>query len=450
MRFPTDFLWGAATSAYQIEGAVAEDGRGESIWDRFSHTPGKTFAGQTGDVASDHYHRWAQDVALMAEMGLKAYRFSIAWPRILPSGSGAPDERGVAFYDRLVDALLEHGITPAVTLDHWDLPQRLQDRGGWASRDTLGAFEAYAALMFERLGDRVPIWMTHNEPWVVAVLGYLKGIHAPGHTDLQAALDVTHHLNLSHGLAVRRFRELVPQGQIGIALSLAATYPKSETDADREAAHASDGYTNRWFLDPLLRGRYPDDMVERFAGAGAEPLRAVRDGDMAVVATPIDFLGVNYYFRRLISAGGGEFGWTVQEHGEPGVHTSDIGWEFHPDGLYDLLVGIHREYGSLAMYVTENGTALHDVVGPDGRVRDPRRIDYLRRHLLAAGRALSDGVDLRGYFVWSLLDNFEWAMGYPPRFGLVHVDYETQRRTPKESAAWYSEVIRSGWVPDDA
>ena len=448
MRFPSGFLWGAATSAYQVEGAVAQDGRGESIWDRFSHTPGRTFAGQTGDVAADHYHRWAEDVRQMAVMGLRAYRFSIAWPRIMPGGTGRVEERGVAFYDRLVDALLEHGITPAATLYHWDLPQAIQDRGGWANRDTVEAFEAYAAVVFERLGDRVPIWITHNEPWVVAFLGHLKGIHAPGVRDLQAALDVTHHLNLSHGRVVERYREAGLHGEIGITLSLAATYPKTQTDADRAAAHASDGYTNRWFLDPVLRGSYPPDMVERFRAAGADPLRAVRDGDLRTAAASTDFLGVNYYFRRLVSAGGGEFGWTVQEHAEPGVHTSDIGWEFYPDGLYDLLTSLHRDYGAPAIYVTENGTALDDAVGPDGRVTDPRRIDYLRRHFLAAARAMADGVDLRGYFVWSLLDNFEWAMGYPPRFGLVHVDYETLERTPKESASWYAEVIGSGEVVD--
>lgn len=441
MPFPKDFLWGVATASYQIEGAVDAGGRGPSIWDTFSHTPGKVENGETGDVACDHYHRYAEDVDLMAELGIKAYRFSMAWPRLFPDGAGQLNRKGLDFYQRLVDRLLERDITPAITLYHWDLPQALQDRGGWANRDTVERFADYAEAAFRALGDRVPMWITHNEPWVAAFLGNLLGIHAPGLTDLQTALDVSHHLLLSHGRAVERYHSLGLDGKIGITLSLSATYPKTDTDADREVARGSDGYTNRWFLDPVLKARYPEDMVERFTRAGAHPLAAVREGDLAVTSAPTDFLGVNYYSRRIITASDEEFGWAVQQHAEPGMHTTGVGWEVFPEGLYDLLTNLHEIYPGTPFYITENGMALDDRIGPDGAVDDPRRIDYLRGHFAAAQRAIEAGVDLRGYFVWSFMDNFEWAMSYRPRFGLVYVDYPTQRRIPKSSARWYSRVI---------
>jgi beta-glucosidase len=448
MPFPPDFLWGASTSSYQIEGAVHEDGRGPSIWDTFSHTPGNVENGDTGDIADDHYHRWADDVALMADLGLPAYHFSIGWPRLFPDGGTTLNERGLAFYDRLVDALLERNITPVVTLFHWDLPQALQDRGGWVNRDTVEAYTQYARTCFERLGDRVPIWITQNEPWVVAILGYLRGIHAPGHTNLQEMLDVSHHLLLSHGSAVQAYRSSGRTGQIGITLNLFATYPKTDTDADRAAVIGSDGYTNRRFLDPLLLGSYPQDTADIFAAAGADALAAVKDGDLATIAAPADFLGVNYYNRRVVSADTEEFGWKVEPAADPGINTSDLGWEITPEGLYDLLTRLKRDYPPIPIYITENGISLDDRIGPDGNVDDPRRIEYLRAHFEAAQGAMAEGVDLRGYFVWSLFDNFEWAMGYRPRFGLVYVDYSNgQRRIPKSSAQWYASVIRANGLP---
>ncbi len=438
--FPAGFVWGVATAAYQIEGAVADDGRGESIWDRFSHTPGRTANGDTGDVACDHYHRWPEDLELIGNLGVAAYRFSIAWPRILPDGVTPNRHGGLPFYERLVDRLLERGIDPVVTLNHWDLPQALQDRGGWTSRDTVERFADYAATVFRSLGDRVRLWITHNEPWMVAFIGHYRGVHAPGLVDLQAALRAAHHLLLSHGAAVRAFRALGAAGEIGITLNLFPTYPVSESDADREAAAASAGYTNRWFLDPIFRQAYPADTVSRFERCGAT-MDFVEDGDLPLIASPIDFLGVNYYSPRRVSASGDEFGWHVQPGTASGRPTTAIGGEIYPDGLTGLLVGLQRDYGSVPLYVTENGAAVDDQIGPDGGVHDEARIDFLERHFAAAHRALQLGVDLRGYFVWSLMDNFEWAMGYGPRLGLTYVDYATQRRIPKDSFAFYRRFI---------
>jgi beta-glucosidase len=437
--FPDGFLWGAATAAYQIEGAVAEDGRGESIWDRFTHTPGRTANGDTGDVACDHYHRWREDVELLARLGARAYRFSLAWPRLFPDGTTL-NPPGVDFYSRLVDRLLELGIAPVVTLDHWDLPQALQDRGGWVDRETVGRFADYAATAFRSLGDRVALWITHNEPWMVSFIGHLRGVHAPGLTDLDAALRAAHHLLLSHGEAVRAHRALGIAGQVGITLNLFRTYPVTDSEADRAAAVASAGYTNGWFLDPLYRAAYPAETLERFERAGAR-VDFIAPGDLAVIATPTDFLGVNYYSPRRVSAGGDEFGWVVQPAAESGGPTTAIGGEILPEALTELLVGLHQDYGPLRLYVTENGAALDDRIAPDGRVHDGARIDFLDRHFAAARRAIEQGVDLRGYFVWSLLDNFEWAMGYGPRLGIVYVDYPTQRRIPKDSFEYYRAVI---------
>jgi beta-glucosidase len=440
--FPEGFVWGVATAAYQIEGAVAEDGRGPSIWDAFSQTPGRTAGGNTGDVACDHYHRWPEDLDLLAALGVDAYRFSLAWPRILPDGR-SPNPAGLAFYDRLVDELLARGVDPVATLNHWDLPQALQDRGGWPARDTVDRFTEYAALAFGALGDRVTLWLTHNEPWMVAFIGHFRGVHAPGLTDLPAALRTAHHLLLSHGRAVHAFRSSGAGGQIGITLNLFPTYPVTDDSAAREAAAASAGYTNRWFLDPLFGRGYPADTMARFERAGA-PIDFVADGDLAAIAASADFLGVNYYSPRRVAASGDEFGWRVEPGSASGRPTTAIDGEIYPDGLTDLLVGLHRDYGTLPIYVTENGAACRDVVSADGAVHDPDRIEFLERHFVAAARAIEAGVDLRGYFVWSLLDNFEWAMGYGPRLGLVYVDYGSQRRTPKDSFAYYRNRIAGG------
>lgn len=446
VRFPDGFLWGVATSSYQIEGAVAADGRGESIWDRFSATPGATAGGATGEVACDHYHRVDADLDLMARLGVGAYRFSIAWPRLFPDGGTELNLRGLDFYQRLVDGLLERGIAPAPTLYHWDLPQALQDRGGWTARDTVDRFVHYAATVFDALGDRVSMWMTHNEPWMASFIAHYRGVHAPGTQDLQAAVRAAHHLLLSHGRAVQALRASGRDGRIGIALNLQPTYPASDRDEDRDAAWASDGYTNRWFLDPLYQARYPQDTAELFARHGAR-LDVVEDGDLTTIAEPTDFLGVNYYSCRRISAADREFGWHVEEPPPPDVPRSGMDVEIFPEGLTAVLERVHRDYGGIPLYVTENGVPyLDEPVEADGRVHDERRTAFLHDHFVAAHRAIESGVDLRGYFVWSFMDNFEWAAGYGPRFGLVHVDYDTLARTPKVSFDAYADVIRSNAV----
>jgi len=440
--FPRGFVWGAATSSYQIEGAWNEDGKGESIWDRFSHTPGKIANGDTGDVACDHYHRWREDVALMRELGLRAYRFSISWPRLLPEGYGRVNAPGLDFYNRLVDALLDAGITPFVTLYHWDLPQALQDRGGWPARATAEAFVEYADLASRSLGDRVKHWMPLNEPYISAFVGYLEGRHAPGHADMDEALAAAHHLLLAHGWAVPVIRRNAPGAQIGIALNLTAVVPASPSPADAEAARLRDGIINRWFLDPLAGRGYPADVVRHFGRS----MSFVQGGDLKSIAAPLDFLGVNYYARTIVRSDAVPESQNEPPTVLPNAERTYMGWEVCPEGLYELLIRLRRDYTFSALYITENGAAYDDRVGPDGRVEDARRIAYLKRHLLAAGRALAEGVPLRGYFVWSLLDNFEWAHGYSPRFGLVYVDYATQRRIPKSSAYWYRGVMESGRV----
>lgn len=437
LRFPEGFLWGCATAAYQIEGSPLADGAGPSIWHRFSHTPGNVERGDTGDVACDHYRRWRDDVALMRELGLKAYRFSVAWPRVLPDGRGPVNEAGLAFYHRLVDALLEADIVPFITLYHWDLPGALQDLGGWANRDVAGWFADYAALLFDRLGDRVRHWITLNEPWCVAHLGYIAGVHAPGMRDLWAGLRAVHHLLLAHGRAVQAFRASnVKEGRIGITLNLAPQYPASRSEADLAAAQRADAYQNRLFLDPIFSGRYPELLVRRFNDAWPDAPQA----DLETIATPIDFLGINYYSRGVVAHAPGAGLLETRSVAQPGPHTA-MGWEIYPEGLFELLVRIHGEYGGPTLYITENGAAFEDRLEPSGGVRDTDRLDYLRRHFLQAHRAIEAGVRLQGYFVWSLMDNFEWAHGYSKRFGIVYVDYETQRRVIKRSGYWYREVI---------
>jgi len=449
--FPDDFLWGVATSAHQIEGAFHEGGRGESIWDRFAATPGRISDGSDAAVACDHYHRWREDVRLMRWLGLGAYRFSIAWPRVLPAGRGDVNAAGLDFYDRLVDGLLEAGVRPFVTLYHWDLPQALQERGGWAARETAEAFADYAEVVARRLGDRVAHWTTHNEPWCIATLGHEHGEHAPGHTDPSEALRVAHHVLLSHGWAAERVRRSAPEAELGIVLNLAPGWPASDDPADLDAARQHDGAFNRWYLDPLFRGRYPEDAVADRIRRGhlesAEP-SWLREGDLDDIAARLDFLGVNYYGRVVVRAGAD--GCPVPVRVVPEEELTDMGWEVFPHGLHDLLVRLDREYAPPALWVTEDGAAYADRPDAEGRVADVRRIDFLRGHVAAAARAVADGVPLRGYFVWSLLDNFEWAHGYTKRFGLYWVDFATQRRLPKDSAFWYREVVRTNAVEDDA
>jgi beta-glucosidase len=433
--FPADFVWGAATASYQIEGAANEDGRGESVWDRFCATPGKVRNGDTGAIACDFYHRYRDDIALMRELGLDAFRFSIAWPRVLPDGKGRINEAGLDFYDKLVDELLGNGIAPYVTLFHWDTPQALEDAGGWPSRDTVDAFAEYVEAVSARLGDRVAHWITHNEPWVVSWVGHGWGHHAPGRESDADALATAHHLLLSHGRAVEILRRNSPAAQVGITLNLDNPYAASDSPADAAATRWVDGLHNRWFLDPLFRGSYPEDMLE----AWAEIMPEVRDGDLELISTPIDFLGVNNYTSPLVAAD--ENGGRSQIVRRADVDRTDMGWEVVPEGLHDLLLRLHRDYQPPAIYVTENGAAYSDVRGHDGSVNDPERQAYLEAYLAGASRAVAQGVPLRGYFAWSLLDNFEWAWGYWKRFGLVYIEYATLERVPKGSFYWYRDFI---------
>ncbi|MEV6487152.1 GH1 family beta-glucosidase [Actinoplanes sp. NPDC051633] len=439
LRFPDGFVWGAATASYQIEGATTEDGRGPSIWDTFSRTPGKVYAGHTGDVACDHYHRYREDVAMMADLGLAAYRFSVAWPRIRPDGTGPVNTRGLDFYDRLTDELLGKGIEPLVTLYHWDLPQTLQDRGGWANRETALAFAEYAQVMYAKLGDRVQTWTTLNEPWCSAYLGYASGRHAPGITDPVATFRAVHHLLLAHGLAVEALRGAGAR-TLGITLNPSEVQPLDPSNAaDREAARIVDGLNNRIFLDPLVKGAYPEDMrtlMSRFTDLGF-----IQDGDEKQISQPIDVLGVNFYSPAYVSAKPGAPA-APDAPGTEGIEwrppvgpVTDMNWQIEPAALTRLLERLQADYG-VPLLITENGAAYSD------GVHDSRRIEYLDGHLKACLDAISHGVDLRGYFVWSLMDNYEWAEGYAKRFGIVQVDYTTQERMPKDSARWYSDVIR--------
>ena len=451
VRFPDGFAWGTATASYQIEGAVDEGGRSPSIWDTFSHTPGKVQNGDTGDAADDHYHRYEEDVEHMAGLGVGWYRFSLAWPRLQPDGRGALNEAGVDFYSRLVDALLAKDIRPWITLYHWDLPQVLQDGGGWPERDTAERFAEYAGAVYERLRDRVAHWTTLNEPWVSAFIGHAVGRHAPGLQDPEAALRAAHHLMLGHGLAIEAMRARGDDGgTFGITLNVSPTDPASDDPGDVDAARRADGLTNRLFLDPLLRGRYPEDVLEDVRGVtdGSH----IHDGDEGRINAPIDVLGINYYYRTVVRKGSAEqpTAWVGQadiQRVSRGLPRTEMGWEIDPKGLYDFLTRVARDYPGVPLYVTENGAAFADEKGPDGAVHDPARIEYLDAHFRAAHRAIGDGVDLRGYFVWSLLDNFEWSFGYSKRFGLLYVDYETLERTPKDSARWFAQVTRANGLP---
>ncbi|MBK1640878.1 beta-glucosidase [Chromatium okenii] len=451
-HFPANFLWGAATSAYQIEGDPLADGAGASIWHRFAHTPGRVANGDTGDRACGHYRRWAEDVALLAELGMTAYRFSVAWGRVLPDGRGAVNQRGLDFYRRLVDALVERGITPMLTLYHWDLPAALQDRGGWRNPDSPAWFADYAQVLFHALDDRVPLWVTINEPWVVTIPGHVDGELAPGLRDLDAAPRVAHHLLLAHLAAVAAYRAS-GRHQIGIAVNLEPQHPASAALADQMAAQRRDAFINRWFLDLLLLGSYPPEMAEIFGAAWPEEFTPISNppnppfskGGESSPTT--DFIGVNYYSRGLVQAEP-----TVRPLGARRVSPAaevpitTMGWEVYPAGLTATLLWLRERYGALPLYITENGAAFADPPAAHGVIDDAQRVDYLRSHLHAAALALAQGVDLRGYFAWSLLDNFEWAHGYAQRFGLVQVDPLTLVRTPKRSASVYRDVIRRGGI----
>lgn len=432
IKFPANFLWGAATAAFQIEGAAKEDGRGESIWDRFCHTPGNIKNGDTGDVACDHYHRFPEDIKLMKQLGIAAYRFSTAWPRILPTGKNEINWLGLDFYDRLVDALLELDIEPYLTLYHWDLPQTLQDRGGWGNRDTCGYFADYAAIMARRLGDRVKKWMTINEPWVVAFLGNKTGEMAPGFQDEELTLQVSHNLLIGHGLAMQAIRADRPDVKAGIVLSLSSYEPLTDSEQDKRLADDAWRTDGSMFLDPLFRGHYDPKFFQRFGHKAPR----IQPGDMALITQRMDFVGVNHYFRIVMH----KDDWVPHV---PGAKETDMGWEINPDAFYRLLMKIHKDYDLPPIYITENGAAFKDTVSADGEVHDPDRVEFLQNYIAAVRRAMDDGVDVRGYFVWSLLDNFEWHHGYSKRFGITYVDYETQKRIVKDSARWYADVIKN-------
>jgi beta-glucosidase len=434
--FPKGFIWGASTSAYQIEGAWDEDGKGKSIWDVFSHTPGKIYRDANGDIASDHYHRWQEDLELAKALNLNAYRFSIAWTRILPEGSGQVNRKGVDFYSRLIDRLLELGIEPFPTLFHYDLPLALQEKGGWPARDTALRFAEYAAVVGRAYGDRINHWITHNEPFVTAMLGYYLGMHAPGIQDMSAALQSTHNLLLSHGLAVQELRKTGKSGvKIGAAINLAPVMPASDSVEDNAAANRYDAIANRMILDPLFYGRYPEEMKSFF--------QALDDGklsdDLKIIAVPTDFLGVNYYSRTVVKHDP-DVPLLELSFVEPVGNEYSMMWEIYPEGLYDLLLRIQKDYKPETILITENGVPVPEDVDQDGRVRDERRIRYLRNHLVQVHKAMVTGVPIQGYFVWSLLDNYEWALGYRPRFGLIHVDFDTQKRTIKDSGLWFSRL----------
>ena len=478
VTFPPGFLWGTATAAYQIEGATRENGRTPSIWDTFSHTPGKTENGDTGDTAVEHFHRRAEDVRMMADLGVNAYRFSVSWPRVQPTGRGPAVQRGLDFYRGLVDDLLAHGIEPVLTLYHWDLPQELESAGGWPERETANRFAEYARIVGEALGDRVTRWTTLNEPWCSAFLGYASGVHAPGRTDPVAALRSAHHLNLGHGLAAQALRSVLPaRGKVSVSLNPAAVRPLTRSPEDLDARRRIDALANRVFSGPMLKGAYPEDLFTDTARL--TDWSFVQDGDLAAIRQPLDSLGINYYQPTVVSAAGhkdrghegsGQEG-GAQEAGEshgghgasvhspwPGAESvvfhqapgelTEMGWSVDPTGLYELLLRYTREAPGVPLMVTENGAAYVDKPAADGTVHDPDRIRYLHGHISAVRRAITDGADVRGYFLWSLLDNFEWAYGYGKRFGAVHVDYETQRRTPKSSARWYSKLAATGVLPE--
>ncbi|PUU86290.1 MAG: beta-galactosidase, partial [Halanaerobium sp.] len=418
--FPEDFEWGAATASYQIEGAYNEDGKGESIWDRFTHKKGNIVNNDTGDVACDHYHRYKEDVELMKELGLDTYRFSIAWPRILPAGKGKINQKGIDFYKNLVEQLLKAGIEPSATLYHWDLPQKLQDKGGWENRDTAKYFNEYAQIMYRELGDMVPRWITHNEPMVVSMVGNLWGEHAPGFKDHRKALQVAHNVLLSHGMAVKSFRESGIEGEVGITLNLNHVYTKGDNREDQIAKDYCDAFNNRWFLDPVFKGEYPEKLMDLYQNKFDKPIE-IKAGDLEIISKEIDFLGINYYSRALVEYDESEFLNYKTIKPKDADYTA-MDWEVYPQGLTDLLKRLDQEYTKKPIFITENGAAYDDQIAEDGRVHDRKRVDYLEKHFQAAHQAIEEGVNLAGYYVWSLMDNFEWAFGYDKRFGIIYID----------------------------
>ncbi|MBF0707798.1 beta-glucosidase [Alkalihalobacillus hwajinpoensis] len=441
IQFPNDMKWGAATAAYQIEGAVDEGGRGQSIWDTFSHTPGNVKNGDNGDVACDSYHRYEEDIALMKELGIEMYRFSVSWPRIFPNGTGKVNEEGLQYYHRFVDALLDQGIEPMCTLYHWDLPQALQDKGGWASRETTDAFADYAELMFNEFNGKIKHWITINEPWCVSFLSNFIGVHAPGNQDLQLASTISHHLLLAHGKAVTRFRELEMEGNIGYAPNLEWNEPYSNKQEDIDACNRGMGWFIEWFFDPVFKGRYPEFMLNWFEKKGVS--LTIEDGDLDVISQPIDFVGINYYTGSVGRYKENEELFDLEKI-DIGYNKTDIGWNVYGEGFYKVLSKLKDQYGDVPIYITENGACYNDGV-EDGQVKDERRIEYLKQHLTSLSRSIEAGVNIKGYLTWSLLDNFEWAEGYDKRFGLVHVNFRTLERTKKDSYYWYKQTIDNGW-----
>ncbi len=436
-KFPHNFLWGAASASYQVEGAWNEDGKGESIWDCFSHTPGKIEDHLTGDVACDHYHRFEEDIALMRQLGLKAYRFSIGWARVLPKGRGLINPKGLDFYDRLVDTLCAANIEPFLTLYHWDLPQALQEEGGWENRNTAYAFSDYSALMVKRLGDRVKYWTTFNEPSVVAFNGNMTGDHAPGNQDPRIAYQVAHHLMIAHGLGMKAIRSVNSKVEAGIVLNLWMADPATDSPEDIAAAETAWDRSETLFLDPIFKGHYPLAVYDLVG----KNMPKIQDGDMALISQELDYVGINYYSRNVISA-------AEKIDRVQGAEYTEMGWEVCAPAFRRMLVKINNSYKLPPIYITENGSAFNDEVSADGKIHDPRRLDYLKQHFIQTRLAMQDGVDVRGYMVWSLMDNFEWGHGFTKRFGLIRVDYETQKRTIKDSGEWYGKVIASNSVEE--
>lgn len=441
IQLPEDLKLGVATASYQIEGAADEDGRGLSIWDTFSKTPGNVVSGDNGDIACDSYHRYKEDVQLIKELGADVYRFSVSWPRIFPNGTGEVNQKGLDYYHRLVDELLAQGIEPMCTLYHWDLPQALQDKGGWANRETLDAFTDYAELMFKQFNGKIKKWLTINEPWCVSFLSNYLGVHAPGNTDLQLAVDISHHLLVAHGMAVKRFREMGVAGEIGYAPNTTWKEPFSTRQADIDACRRGVGYLIDWFFQPVFQGSYPDYLVEWFRKKGAT--LHIADGDMALIQEKVDFIGINYY-EGSVARYKANCGLLDCEDMDMGYNRTDIDWPIYPEGLYKVLTYIREKFGDIPIYITENGACYNHGV-EDGIVNDIERIDYLKIHLAALERSIASGVPIKGYLCWSLLDNFEWAEGYSMRFGLVHINYRTLERTKKESYYWYQKVIANRW-----
>ena len=444
--FPKGFLWGTASASYQIEGAWKEDDKGESVWDRFSHTPGKIKTGESGDVACDFYHRYADDVALMAELSLNAARISLAWPRIMPAGKGAVNQKGLDFYKRVVDEMLQRNIQPWVTLYHWDLPQALEDAGGWPNRDTAERFRDYAAVVADALGDRVKHWMPLNEPWIFTILGYLMGVHAPGRREPREAIKATHTVNLAQGMAIRALRDAKHKpAMVGTAYSMSPVHPVTGSLEDRTAAERWHRFINLWFLDTAIHGKYPEAYVQ----GSIEDHVEIRPGDMDLIKAPLDFIGINLYTRAVVEHDPHDHNMGVAQKTPGGEEVTEFGWEVYPKALSEMILRITKDFPGVPLYVTENGCSYGDGPGPDGKVNDQRRVSFLRRFIAEVGRAINAGADVRGYFLWTFTDNFEWAEGFKQRFGIVHCDFKTQKRIVKESGHWYANLARTNALDFD-